>query len=57
MYFSCFAKKSTKRRRHREGAEFCAPAQKAALPYVPIPARTSYPLEHLNGQNLLAGMV
>ena len=40
MYFSCFAKKSTKRRRHREGAELIAPAIKAALPYVPIPSRT-----------------
>ena len=29
MYFSCFAKKSTKRRRPR-GAEFLAPARKAA---------------------------
>ena len=55
MYFSCFAKKSTKRRRHREGAELIAPAIKATLPYVPIPARTWYPLEHLNGHNLLSG--
>ena len=39
MYFSCFAKKSTKRRRHRRGAEFCAPAQKDALSYVPLPSR------------------
>ena len=29
------------------------PRAKTALPYVPIPARTWHPLEHLNGQNLL----
>ena len=39
MSFSCFGKKRTKRSRHREGAELIAPAIKAALPYVPIPAR------------------
>ena len=38
--------------RHREGAELIAPAIKAVLPYVPIPARTWHLLEHLNGQNL-----
>ena len=32
MYFSCFAKKSTKRRRHRRGA-----TSKSALSYVPLP--------------------
>ena len=34
MYFSCFAKKSTKRRRHREGAELIAHlrAKSRALP-------------------------
>ena len=38
----------------------CAPKRacgrsrtRAALPYVPHPARTWHPLEHLNGQNLL----
>ena len=40
MYFSCLAKKSTKRMRHRRGAELIAPAIKAALSYVPLPART-----------------
>ena len=30
---------SNQRMRHREGAELIAPAIKAALPYVPIPAR------------------
>ena len=61
MYFSCFLQKracyflvseqeSNQRSRHRRGAEFCAPAQKAALSYVPLPARTWHPSEHLNGQ-------
>ena len=31
MYFSCFAKKSTKRRRLKEALRLCAPAHRAAL--------------------------
>ena len=31
---------SNQRRRHRRGAELLAPASKAALSYVPLPART-----------------
>ena len=46
---------SNQRTRHGRGAEFCAPAQKDALSYVPLPSRTWYPLEHLNEQNLHTG--
>ena len=31
MYFSCFAKKSTKRRRLKEALKLCVPAHRAAL--------------------------
>ena len=31
MYFSCFAKKSTKRRRLKKALKLCAPAHRAAL--------------------------
>ena len=31
MYLSCFAKKSTKRRRLKEALKLCAPAHRAAL--------------------------
>ena len=41
MYFSCFAKKSTKRRRPR-GAEFLAPARKAAPLETPGAHRHNY---------------
>jgi len=34
-----FHQESTQRMRHRGGAELFAPANKAALPYVPVPAR------------------
>ena len=39
-YFLVSEQESNQRSRHREGAELIAPAIKAALPYVPIPART-----------------
>ena len=39
-YFLVSEQESNQRSRHRRGAEFCAPAQKAALSYVPLPART-----------------
>ena len=34
-YFSCFGKKSTKRSRHRGGANAVLPHDKCTLPYVP----------------------
>ena len=42
-YFLVSEQESNQRSRHRRGAEFCAPAQKAALSYVPLPARTWQP--------------
>ena len=48
-YFSCFGKKSTKRSRHRGGAvQLASSRARAALPYVPHPARTYDGSEHLN---------
>ena len=47
-YFLVAAQESNQRKRHREGAELIAPAIKAALPYVPIPARTAAASEQLN---------
>jgi len=41
------AQESKQRKRHREGAELIAPAIKAALPCVPIPARIAMAAEHL----------
>ena len=55
MLLSCPAKKVTKERGIGEALRLGAPARRAALPYVPHPARTIYPLEHLNGQKLLSG--
>ena len=43
---------SNQRMRHRGGAEAGCSRTRAALPYVPHPARTWQPLEHRNGQNL-----
>ena len=48
-YFLVPAQESNQRKRHREGAELIAPAIKAALPYIPIPARIAMAAEHLNG--------
>lgn len=50
IYFSCPGKKSIKRIRHRRDAEFCAPAQKAALSYVLHQARTWLPWRILTGK-------
>ena len=63
MYMYCGAvcvtflsrQESNQRMRHRGGAEAGCSRTRAALPYVPHPARTWYPLEYLNGQNLLSG--
>ena len=40
MLLSCSAKKVTKEGGIGEGVELLAPASKATLPYVPLPART-----------------
>ena len=53
MLLSCPAKKVTKECGIGEALRLGAPARRAALPYVPHPARTWHPLEQLNGQNLL----
>ena len=55
MLLSCPAKKVTKECGIGEALRLGAPARRAALPYVPHPARTTWPLEHLNGQDLLLG--
>jgi len=52
MLLSCPAKKVTKECGIGEALRLGAPARRAALPYVPHPARSILPPEHLNGQNL-----
>ena len=40
-FFLLAQKEMDRKTAHRGGAEFLAPARKAALPYVPLPARTA----------------
>ena len=55
-YFLVSAQESNQRKRHREGAELIASAIKAALPYIPIPARIAIAAEHLNDRGSAAKM-
>jgi len=55
MLLSCPAKKVTKECGIGEALRLGAPARRAALPYVPHPARANRLPEYSNGKNLLSG--